>query len=214
MRITQVAESSERATMSRYYQLQAHIYDATRRLFLFGRQRIVDELRILPGDTVLEVGCGTGHNFERILQAVGENGRLIGVDCSAPMLEKCRARIREQNWQNVSLLDEEYGIEPLGGGNVDVVLMSYSLSMIRDWREALACARAELREGGRVGVVDFCLESKRVHSVLFARWLAVNHVDADRPYGRALRQLFRTEIYAPQSVCAGLWTYFRFVGTR
>lgn len=207
-------ESGDRATMSRYYKLHAEIYDATRWMFLFGRQEIVDDLQIQSGDTVLEIGCGTGHNFERIQRAIGSSGSLIGVDCSAPMLEKCRARIRKRGWQNIRLIDTEYGVAPVEAGKVDAILMSYSLSMIHDWREALTCARAELRESGRIGVVDFCLEPTGIHSTLFAHWLAINHVDAARPHGRILRYLFESQVYVPRSTFAGLWTYFRFVGSR
>jgi S-adenosylmethionine-diacylgycerolhomoserine-N-methlytransferase len=48
--------------MSGYYAWQSRIYDATRWAFLFGRDALLDDLQLKPGNTVVEVGCGTGRN--------------------------------------------------------------------------------------------------------------------------------------------------------
>src|SRR5215831_8617605 len=127
--------TSHRQKMTNYYHLQSQFYDATRWAFLYGRKRIVEELKIRPGERVVEIGCGTGSNFEAIQTALQNSGELIGVDCSAPMLGKAADRVRRHGWKNVRLLDLEYGPEPVTGGTADVVLFSYSLSMIEDWEE-------------------------------------------------------------------------------
>src|SRR5262245_5775143 len=50
--------------MSRYYAWHSRIYDATRWAFLFGRDAILDDLGLEAGQTVVEIGCGTGRNFD------------------------------------------------------------------------------------------------------------------------------------------------------
>jgi ubiquinone/menaquinone biosynthesis C-methylase UbiE len=72
------------------------------------------------------------------------------------MLRKAEQRVQQNGWTNVQLLDMEYGIEPVTRGRADVVLFSYSLSMIEHWRLALACTYSELRPGGRIGILDLC----------------------------------------------------------
>jgi S-adenosylmethionine-diacylgycerolhomoserine-N-methlytransferase len=200
--------------MSGYYAWQSSFYDATRWSFLWERNRIIDDLKLGAGETVLELGCGTGRNFSRIVSRIGAAGRLIAVDCSAPMLRRCRKRIAERGWNNVELIDDEYGAAPIRAGAVDAVLLSYSLSMMRGWREALECARRELRLGGRIGVVDFCLTRRNPAVLAFSRWLACNHVTLDNPYREHLADRFCLQACATRNGLGGLWSLYRFVGVR
>jgi S-adenosylmethionine-diacylgycerolhomoserine-N-methlytransferase len=203
---------SHRQTMTNYYGAQSHFYDATRWIFLYGRRRLVEKLNIHPGERVVEVGCGTGANFAAIQSELRDSGELIGVDCSAPMLRKAAERVRRNGWTNVRLIDLEYGKETITRGRADVVLFSYSLSMIEDWQMALACAHSELWPGGRVGILDFCRKANS--SNWFAEWLALNHVHVHRPYEEKLRRLFHECTNIRYDAWAGLWSFYLFVGVR
>jgi ubiquinone/menaquinone biosynthesis C-methylase UbiE len=68
------------------------------------RQRAVDALALAQGDTVVELGCGTGRNFEMLARAVGPGGRVIGVDISDAMLSRARRRVVRHGWSNVELV--------------------------------------------------------------------------------------------------------------
>jgi len=206
--------AGHRETMSRYYAWHAPVYDATRWTFLFGRNAILEDLALRPGETVVEIGCGTGHNFQRVLDSIGERGELIGVDCSEPMIARCRRRIRKRAWRNVRLMDQQYGRAPVTGGSADAVLMSYALSMIPGWKSALECAAYELKPGGRIGVVDFCMNERTVRTAQFARWLEINHVQVDRPYREELAARFHPVRCVTTPAFGGLWSYYRFVGSR
>ena len=240
--------SSHRETMTNYYSVQSHFYDCTRWAFLYGRKRLIEKLDIRPGERVVEIGCGTGANFGAIQAGLRNAGELIGIDCSGPMLRKAEQRAQENGWSNVRLLDLEYGKETVTQGQADVVLFSYSLSMVEDWQRALSCALSELRPDGRVGVLDFCAKRKRARSVSaearnikrsaqpqdaerkrdsaqpqeksenssnwFTGWLAMNHVQADRPYQEELSRLFEERSYTRYDAWAGLWSFYLFVGGR
>ena len=67
------------------------------------RRMVVEALELRPGDTVVEVGCGTGLNFDLLQKAVGPKGRIIGIDISEGMLDRARALVRAKGWQNVEL---------------------------------------------------------------------------------------------------------------
>ena len=110
------------------------------------------------------------------------------------------------------MLDVEYGIEPVTRGRADVVLFSYSLSMIEHWRLALACAYSELRPGGRIGILDLYKTANA--SQWFAEWLAMNHVMTDRPYHEELCRFFEERTHLRYDAWAGLWSFYLFVGTR
>ena len=200
--------------MSNYYAWQSRIYDATRWAFLFGRDTVLDDLQLKPAEVVVEVGCGTGHNLENILKRVGERGVVFAVDCAEPMLAQCARRIRRKGWGNVRLVDREYGKAPVTGGTADVVLMSYSLSMMADWERVVDCALRELKVGGRIGVVDFCLENRSAVSTSFENWMTRNHVSIDRPYIKKLSSVFRPERSVTRKAFGGLWSYFEFIGQR
>ena len=198
--------------MTNSYRPQARIYSVTRWMFLHGRQTLIEQVGIRPGDRVLEIGCGTGENFESIQRLLAGSGELIGIDCSPPLLEKAHERVRRSGWKNVRLIEVEYGKETITRGRADVVLFSYSLSMIPDWKMALACARSELWTGGRIGVVDFC---KPVNSSKwFADWLALNHVNVNQPYEQELSRLFRKMWHLRYDAWAGLWSCYVLIGIR
>lgn len=142
--------------LDRYYGSQRHVYDLTRRFFLFGRDRLLRRLDPQPGECVLELGCGTARNLVHMArhQPAAE---YVGVDASQAMLDTAR-----RNLGNLPVRLEARCAESLTGpgllgkpGGFDVVFLSYSLSMMPDWAGALAAARACLAPRGRLGLVDF-----------------------------------------------------------
>ncbi len=60
--------------------------------------------RRAPGDTVLDVGCGTGLSFELLQAAVGASGQIVGIEQSPQMIDKARQRVQRHGWRNVTLL--------------------------------------------------------------------------------------------------------------
>src|SRR5262245_34329087 len=79
-----VISPSHRSTMSNYYRHQSHFYDATQWMFLYGRNSVVEQTDIRPGDRVLDIGCGNGSNFEAIQRRLRGSGEILGVDCARP----------------------------------------------------------------------------------------------------------------------------------
>ncbi|MDH3692566.1 MAG: class I SAM-dependent methyltransferase [Gammaproteobacteria bacterium] len=93
------------------YDKQARIYDLAVWFYYLAGMRIdrwrrmaVDALSLRPGDTVVEIGCGTGLNFSLLERAVGDEGKIIGMDISEAMLDRARKRVRTAGWRNVELV--------------------------------------------------------------------------------------------------------------
>ena len=112
------------------------------------RRRVISQLRLRPGEVVLDAGCGTGLNFERIQAAIGPGGRLIGIDPSPEMLAAARARVEAAGWANVTLL-EAAAEEAVVPGPVDAVLFAFTHDLVQS-PEALANLLGQVRPGGRV----------------------------------------------------------------
>jgi len=84
--------SDAAAAMDRMYRHQRHVYDMTRKFYLFGRDRLISELAPAPGDRLLEIGCGTARNLIRVARRHPQVA-LYGIDASAEMLKTADAAI-------------------------------------------------------------------------------------------------------------------------
>lgn len=168
--------------MDGIYRWQRHVYDATRKYYLLGRDRLIGDLAPPPGGTVLELGCGTARNL--VLAARRHpQARFFGIDISAQMLESARGSIRRAGLDGrVSVAQGDataFDTAALFGvARFDRVFFSYSLSMIPPWREALMAGAGALAPGGRLHLVDFGMMEAWPGLVRapFRAWLSAFHV--------------------------------------
>jgi len=145
--------------MDRIYRNQRHIYDLTRKYFLLGRDRLIERLDAEPGDTVLEIGCGTGRNLIVAARRYPRS-RFFGIDISSVMLRSARRAIgRAQLSSRVVVARADATLfDPLelfGQARFARVFLSYSLSMIPAWQTVLDSAIRLLAVGGELHVIDF-----------------------------------------------------------
>jgi demethylmenaquinone methyltransferase/2-methoxy-6-polyprenyl-1,4-benzoquinol methylase len=125
-------------------------------IFPPARRRAVAALGLKAGDTVLEIGAGTGRNFPYLVEAVGPSGTIIGVDASPGMLAEAHKLIERNGWSNVELLQQDATRLEVDR-EVDGVLFSLSYSAMPEPRPALARAWERLRPSSRVVVLDMGL---------------------------------------------------------
>ena len=149
-----LADAEHGDLMDGVYRWQRHIYDATRKYFLFGRDRMIEGLDIGYGAAVLEIGCGTGRNLDRIGQ-IWPKAQLFGLDISTEMLKSAQARL---GMRAELAAGDACAFDPtalFGRGEFDRVVISFALSMIPDWEAALAQAVDVLAPSGELHIVDF-----------------------------------------------------------
>ncbi|NIJ49422.1 class I SAM-dependent methyltransferase [Rhizomicrobium electricum] len=147
------------ALMDRIYRHQRYIYDITRKYYLFGRDRMIRELNLKPGDRLVEIGCGTARNLVKIARRYPE-ARLYGLDASHEMLKSAAQTVARAGLSDRITLAHGYAenLSPAMFGETEpfeACLFSYSLSMIPDWRGAINAASHNLAAGGHIHIVDF-----------------------------------------------------------
>jgi S-adenosylmethionine-diacylgycerolhomoserine-N-methlytransferase len=153
------ATSGHAALMDATYRFQRHIYDATRKNYLLGRDRLIDGLAVPPGGSVLEIGCGTGRNLSRVARRYPD-ARLHGLDISEAMLATARSNLARAGVGDRIVLAQgdatAFDADALFGvSQFDRVFFSYALSMIPAWRQAIAKALVALKPEGSLHIVDF-----------------------------------------------------------
>ncbi len=98
------ANAPDRDLALAQYRRRAWLYDLELALLEPVRQRAVALLALKRGDTVLDVGCGTGLSLPLLRQAVGARGRIVGIEQSPEMIARARQRVAENRWRNVTLV--------------------------------------------------------------------------------------------------------------
>ncbi|WP_170328513.1 class I SAM-dependent methyltransferase [Ruegeria arenilitoris] len=180
--------------MDETYRYQRLIYDLTRKYYLLGRDHLIDEMNIQPGARVLEVACGTGRNLAMIHKRYPE-AKIYGFDISDQMLTTARTKLGRNA---VLAKGDACRFDPramFGVESFDHIVLSYSLSMIPDWKGALTEATRHLAPGGQLHVVDFGDSAglPRWFQRALLGWLARFHVAPRTTLETALRELAQND---------------------
>ena len=199
--------SRQKGKLDRYYRWHAPIYDLTRWSFLFGRERLLGLLPDLPPEPrILEIGCGTGKML-RQLQYLYPDAHICGVDLSTDMLSKAKKKFADSD--AVTLYQAEYGYNELQQPPFDLILLSYTLSMLQNHPDQLFSQFTEdLAARGHVAVVDFNNSPFRS----FRRWMKMNHVAINGQIALLLHKYFTPTHHQIYPAYFGLWNYFTFIG--
>jgi S-adenosylmethionine-diacylgycerolhomoserine-N-methlytransferase len=209
-----------------FYAPQATRYDHFRARLLHGREDLIDRLITPPDGVIVELGGGTGSNIDRFGPRMTRLRRYILVDLCPALLEQAEPRARRH--RNVELVEGDVTRfrppEP-----VDCVFFSYALTMIDDWRAALANAISMLKPGGTLGVVDFYVSAAKPrpgfirHAAwqrwLWRRWFAHDGVRLSPEHLAVLTNLMpdhvRLERRGPLPYIPGLSVpYYLFIGRK
>ena len=135
------------------------LYDhATSLTFLFRqreiRRRMARQSFLERGDRVLDLCCGTGLNFPHLVERVGTEGEVAGLDFTRAMLDRADMRCRRNGWRNVRLIQGDASRACLKDHSFDAVVCMLGISAVPHYEAALAHAVRMCRDGGRVVIAD------------------------------------------------------------
>ncbi|MFT4882304.1 MAG: ubiquinone/menaquinone biosynthesis C-methylase UbiE [Salinirussus sp.] len=146
--------ASDPGAARQFYARWARLYDLLARApgVRSWRVRTADALALEAGDTVVEMGCGTGANFPYLRGQVGPDGRVVGVDLTPGMLEVARDRVVQAGWENVSVLVGDATRPPVS--EADAVVATFLVGMLGDSAAAVERWCDALRPGGRLVLLN------------------------------------------------------------
>jgi ubiquinone/menaquinone biosynthesis C-methylase UbiE len=163
---------------------QARLYDLLGAILMLGRgpvmrERTIALARLVLGERVLEVGCGTGEIALRAKARTGPTGSVAGIDPSPEMIAVARQKAARAN------LDIDYRVAgaealPFADATFDVVLSSLMMHHLPEDLKprALAEIRRVLKPSGRLLVVDFAVPASRLGR-LQPVWLVHRRLPSD-----------------------------------
>ncbi len=168
------------------YRARAGRYDITANLYyLIGfretkyRKTAISALRLKPGDTAIEIGCGTGLNFRYTLQSIGKAGQLVGVDLTDAMLEKAESRVKKNGWENVRLVRSDAAQYNFPSG-INGIYSTFALTLVPEYEAVIERASHALAGDGRFVVLDFKKPER------WPLWIIKLGVAIGKPFGVSL----------------------------
>lgn len=174
----------------RFYSRWAAVYDlVARRTPGINRLRrhAVDKLGLNAGDTVVEMGCGTGANLGLLREAVGAGGTVIGIDLTAGTLALARRYVDRQGWTNVYLIRADATVPPLSPTrDIDGILASFVVGMLEGPETVVRSWCDSIDADGRVVLFNARRSDRRFAPLVNGPFRLLVHVSTPGPTRRAL----------------------------
>src|SRR6201986_257745 len=214
-----------REHLIRTYRKKARHYDLTSRLYpapaypqRTQRLRAVQALGLGPGDTVIDLACGTGLNFPLLQRAVGPGGRIVGVDLTDAMLARAEDRTKANGWSNVSLVQADAAGFGFPAG-FNAILSTYALTQVPECAEVIAHGAKALSAGGRWAVLDLKVPGQtpgrlaRLATATVPTFASIDQWIMRRPWG-AIQAAMQEELADPSWTELFFGTAFLAAGSR
>jgi ubiquinone/menaquinone biosynthesis C-methylase UbiE len=154
--VSRVKRSKEQARDS--YNRIARCYDTIAGRFEQEYRGIgLEKLGVKDGETVLEIGFGTGHAVVAMAQSVGEKGKVYGIDISDRMLRIAGSRVEKAEWsKRVALQRDDAADLPYKDDFFDAIYISFTLELFDNPEipVILQHCRRVLKDKGRICVVS------------------------------------------------------------
>jgi ubiquinone/menaquinone biosynthesis C-methylase UbiE len=123
---------------------------------------MLKELRIQPGWTICDLGCGNGYHALTMAGMTGETGRVLAVDIQPQMLDMLSARAASRNVKNIRTILGAYHDPRLPAASCDLILLVDVYHEFSHPEHQLKAMHAALKPGGRVALVEYRAEDDKV----------------------------------------------------
>lgn len=142
---------------------RAHLLEDPERKTWLPPDAVLAALHLHAGETVVDIGAGTGYFALPIAAAVGPGGLVLAVDVAPRMLERLQARLAEAAVGNVQGFEGEASSTGLPSACADMVFMANVWHEFEDHAAVLGEARRLLKPAGRVALLDWRPDAEPVH---------------------------------------------------
>lgn len=169
-----------------YYDKFSKVYDwlSPKWYYHNARNYAVQQLQLKQGQTVLNLPCGTGQNFEYFQKYLNETGLIIGIDLSDGMRKKAENKIAKNEWQNIQIykgeatqINTEWVATNLPTSvKVDAVLCDLGLSGFPQWKMIIDNLLELLKPNGLLIIMDWYLPEPTLQGD-FIKWIGGGEVN-------------------------------------
>jgi phosphatidylethanolamine/phosphatidyl-N-methylethanolamine N-methyltransferase len=138
-------------SIKKIYAGYSNVYDIIFKQFFYPRQRhVIDSMGIMPGDSVLDVGIGTGLS----LPLYPCHCNVVGIDLSAEMLKKARQKVSKYNINHVSLMEMDASNLEFNDNTFDHVIATFVISVVPDPVKVIAEMKRVCKKTGKIVIVN------------------------------------------------------------
>lgn len=134
------------------------------------RVRAADRAEVGPGDSVLDVCCGTGDLALELAGRVGQGGHVVGCDFSEPMLDLAREKAASRSTGSVRFEWADALQLPYDAGRFDAVTVGFGVRNFADRDQGLREMARVLRPGGRLVILEFTEPQRPPFSTFYSIW--------------------------------------------
>ncbi len=159
------------------------------------RERAANRAELGPGDSALDICCGTGDLALELAGRVSPGGRVVGCDFSEPMLDLAREKAAERGVEAVRFEWADALELPYDGERFDAVTVGFGARNLADLDRGLREMARVLKPGGRAVILEITQPSRPPLSVFFSLWF-----DRIVPLLGALSSDPEAYTYLPESV--------------
>lgn len=176
-------DAHTQTAMNNMYRWTRHIYDASRKYYLLGRDTLIQNLNAKADNHICEVGCGTARNLIKMAQRYPDS-YFYGLDASDEMLKTARTSLVKAGLNHETPveqgLSQNFDPQKLFGlkNTLNTIVFSYALSIIPPWKASIDHALSLLPKGGEIHIVDFGGQEDlpKVFRAFLFWWLSLFHV--------------------------------------
>lgn len=142
-------------TEKRFHASQAHRLDAPERFMWLPPAEVITALAIQPGDTIADIGAGTGYFALPMADAAGPLGKVYAVDAQTEMLAHLQEKIEHSGASNIELVHAEADATGLPEASCNLLLLANVWHEFDDHAAVLHESKRVLKSGGRIAILDW-----------------------------------------------------------
>lgn len=169
-----------------YYDRFSKVYDilSPKCYYHSARAFAVNQLSLQDGQTILNLPCGTGQNFDYFQRYLRGSGQIIGIDLSSGMLQRAKKKVAKSGWENIChyqadarKIDRNWLMTTSPGKtDVDAILCDLGLSGFPQWRQIIDNMLELLKPGGILVIMDWYLPQPTLRASII-KWIGKGEVD-------------------------------------